>query len=530
VVVSAHPEGVHYRAFLSYSHRDASFAARLHRRLEAYVLPSRLGANRRLSPIFKDREELPAARDLSDQVRAALTASDCLIVACSPAAAASPWVAREIETFRTLHPGRPILAALIQGEPTEAFPAVLYEGGVEPLAADFRKDGDGDRLAFLKLVAGIAGVGVDQLIQRDAQRRLRGVMAVTAVALVAVVAMGGMTFVALEARAEAERQRAEALLQRDQAEGLVAFMLTDLREGLKGVGSLALLTKVNRRALDYYAAQDAEGLSAESLLLRARVLQAMGEDYMARGDDVSAAARFEEAYLVSDRLLLAAAEDPERLFVHAQSAYWRGFVAYSRNQARSARIAWENYRTLAQRLALQQPSAVRSHQEIAFAEGALCSLSIEQEQNSGVALDSCDVSLRRMRQALVASKGDTRVKLEVATRLAWMADAEVLAGKLDSARSHRIEQAGILEQLLRHDPSNAEFLQNWGGAQRGLARIAYLQNDQATARRHLVSYRNVFLPLAARDPENRLWREQIAFADRALDHLNNKQDARNALP
>ena len=246
-----------YRAFISYSHRDSAFAARLHRRLEGYRLPTTLHAGRRLTPIFKDREELPAAADLGAQVRAALSLSACLIVVCSPDAAASPWVAKEIETFRALHPDRPVLAALLRGEPAEAFPSALSAGGLEPLAADFRKQGDGERLALLKLAAGLAGVGVDQLVRRDALRRQRTVMAITALAAVGMLIMGAMTTFALAARAEAERQRASA-------EDLVDFMLTEMREGLKGAGSLPVQTKVNRRALTYYRGQDWRTLPGSS--------------------------------------------------------------------------------------------------------------------------------------------------------------------------------------------------------------------------------------------------------------------------
>src|SRR4051812_11276542 len=105
-----------YRAFLSYSHRDRTTARWLHRRLEGYRIPRRLAGSegergiipQRLNPIFRDREELPAAGDLSEKVQAALEASASLIVICSPHAASSLWVAKEVETFRTLHPQRPI--------------------------------------------------------------------------------------------------------------------------------------------------------------------------------------------------------------------------------------------------------------------------------------------------------------------------------------------------------------------------------------------------------------------------------------
>ena len=100
----------------------------------------------RLTPIFRDRDELPAAGDLSERVRAALAVSRNLIVVCSPHSAASPWVAKEIATFRELHPDRPIFTAIVEGEPDQCFSPALLEGGAEPLAADLRKEGDGRRL------------------------------------------------------------------------------------------------------------------------------------------------------------------------------------------------------------------------------------------------------------------------------------------------------------------------------------------------------------------------------------------------
>ncbi|HEX4078759.1 MAG TPA: toll/interleukin-1 receptor domain-containing protein [Rhizomicrobium sp.] len=97
---------------MSYSHRDADFGRRLHRRLESYSLPRRLVGRatgqgtvpRRIAPIFRDRDEFPAANDLSAEVRAALQASRSLVVVCSRDAALSKWVLREVALFRALHP------------------------------------------------------------------------------------------------------------------------------------------------------------------------------------------------------------------------------------------------------------------------------------------------------------------------------------------------------------------------------------------------------------------------------------------
>ena len=140
-----------YSAFVSYSHRDAAFARRLHARLERYRLPKYLARvasqselnPRRLSPVFLDRAELATGSDLTAAVRSALAESACLIVLCTPDSAQSMWVGREIRLFRELHGDGTILVALVRGEPNVAFhPELLHrqDGAHQiPLAADFRR-------------------------------------------------------------------------------------------------------------------------------------------------------------------------------------------------------------------------------------------------------------------------------------------------------------------------------------------------------------------------------------------------------
>ncbi|HYJ82985.1 MAG TPA: toll/interleukin-1 receptor domain-containing protein, partial [Allosphingosinicella sp.] len=345
-----------YVAFISYSHKDAKVGRWLHRKLEGYRLPKRLAGTEgedgtvpaRLTPIFRDRDELPAAGDLSERVRAALAVSKNLIVVCSPHSAASPWVAKEIATFRDLHPGRPVFTAIVDGEPGQCFSPALTESGAEPLAADLRKEGDGRRLGLLKLVAGLAGVGLDALVQRDAQRRIRRVTYVTAAAVAAMLAMALLTAFALNARAEAQRQRA-------QAEGLVEFMLTDLREILKGVGRIEVLTAVNERALARYAGQDVTSLPPDSLLRRARIFHALGEDALTGGNMRPALAAFGEARRVTAEQLARDPDDPDRLFAHAKSEYWIGRVYEVHRDWPAARRHYQSFAKAMEALIAREP-------------------------------------------------------------------------------------------------------------------------------------------------------------------------------
>ena len=497
-----------YAAFLSYSHRDAAAARTLHRRLEAYRIPRRLVGSEgergpvpaRLVPIFRDREELPAAGDLSEKVRAALADSSALVILCSPAAAASPWVGKEIDTFRALHPGRPIIAAILDGEPAEAFPPALTAAGAEPLAADLRPGRDGKRLGLLKLVAGLSGVGVDALVQRDAQRRLRRVTAVTGVALAAVVAMAVLTAVALQARAEAQRQRAEA-------EGLVEFMLTDLRDRLKGVGRLDVLTAVNRRALGHYRKQDLASLPADALDRRARTLLAMGEDDEKLDHAGRARGAFEEAERTTAAVLADSPSDPERIFNHAQSEYWVGYMAYLRKDWPTAERHWQSYDTLALRLVQAQPAKPRSYRELGYSRGNLCTLALDSQAPAAPTLRTCLASLAAAQKVSQMIPGDDGALSALANRYAWAGKAWLGTGDIARAETSFGAYLHILEGLVAKSPTNAdlqdqlmralmttaEYLTEHGHAREG---APYAARAQTMANR-----------LTRLDPSNSRWRK-----------------------
>jgi len=142
--------------------------------------------------VFRDEAELAGAPSLRASIDAALRASRALIVVCSPHAAAAPWVDREIVRFRELGGGARILALLVDGEPRTSFPAALRQSESEPLAADLRGGRSAQRVALLKLIAGILGLSYDELARREAARRRRNavVTGFAAAAAVAVAALG----------------------------------------------------------------------------------------------------------------------------------------------------------------------------------------------------------------------------------------------------------------------------------------------------------------------------------------------------
>lgn len=496
-----------YRAFISYSHQDAAAGRRLHRRLEGYVLPKRLVGRptprgpvpRRLGPIFRDREDLPAADNLSDEVRAALAGSASLIVICSPAARQSPWVSREVELFRSLHPDRPVLAALISGTPAQAFPdALVANAAREPLAADLQAAGDGPRLGFLKLVAGVVGVGLDELVQRDAQRRLQAVTAVTAAALAGMLAMTLLTATAIGARREAERQRGEA-------EGMVEFMLTDLRDTLEGVGRLDALDAVNERALKYCEAQDFERLPPDSLERCVRVLVTSGEDLQTRGELGAAMRQFEQARRTTAALLADDPDNPDRMLAHAQSEAATGEIAFALQRPNRARAAFDAYRDLADGLVAREPGNPLFLREAGFARGNLCSLALAEPARPEDALAECRIALAHMEAAVAASEQPDVNALHLANRHAWLADAWRANDDNGQARAHRLAEEHIVHRLTADDPANMKVRLRWVAVQRALAALDLADGRPDLARRRLEAARSAADEMVAHEPADERW-------------------------
>jgi tetratricopeptide (TPR) repeat protein len=242
-----------YRAFISYSHADESWASWLHRALESYRVPRRLIGTvtefgvvpERIAPVFRDRDELTAATNLGDKLTRALEQSAFQIVICSPAAAKSRWVNEEILTYKRFGREHRVFCLIVAGEPgasarpetahEECFPrALIHKLGPdgelsdersEPIAADARRGKDSRLDAKLKLIAGMLGVGLDELKQREAARRHRR-MALLATASVAGMAVTSvLATAAWLARNDAQRQRVRAEAEAETARQTTQFMI-----------------------------------------------------------------------------------------------------------------------------------------------------------------------------------------------------------------------------------------------------------------------------------------------------------------
>ena len=375
-----------YYAFISYSHQDKAWADWLHKALEAYAVPKRLVGRtttagpvpKRLTPIFRDRDELASANDLGRKVNEALAQSANLIVICSPRSAASHWVQEEVLAFKRLGRSERVFCLIVDGEPNasdlpgreveECFASALRfqvdaDGQptiqpAEPIAADARPGKDGKGNAKLKLIAGLLDVGFDALKQRELRRRARRMTAIAALALAVMIVTSVLAVAALISRHDAVIAQQKAVVARQaavvaqeaaqrrqkQAENLVGFMLGDLNDKLAQVSRLDIMQSVDDKAMAYFVSLPTSDVTDQALEQRAKALEKIGTIRSDQGDLPAALESYRASAKLSLRLAAAAPTDVAKQTAYARTLSYIGLTEWNQGNLDGAQQHFESAR------------------------------------------------------------------------------------------------------------------------------------------------------------------------------------------
>lgn len=558
-----------YKAFISYSHRDKKWAEWLHKRLETYVFPKHMTGlkTRRLKPIFRDREDLSVSSDLSRNIRDALLQSECLIVICSPFAAQSRWVNTEIREFRRLNPQGEIFPIIIGGEPhaeqrdlsseNECFPEVLrfasahsaneIKDQIEPLAADLRKDKDGKQLGLAKLIAGMCGISPNDLIQRDLQRARKRMIAVTSGASLIVIALSLLTVSTLIARDTAEQsariaeeQRLLAETRRAEAEGLIEFMLGDLRHELEPVGRLSLLTNVADRAMSYYVKVDEDLSNCISASGAARAQYLHTRIAVSQNDYPTARKSSDDALNLLESMAGKCGHIEQFVTNYAHAQQWSAELDNIINYPESSETRpfypdilakYESARSNLQAYVAQNPSSLNIILEQVDAD-ILVGKYYYGTERIEEALNEFKAAQKKLQDKyeqleladnLPLSSSTYLIADKYADVLSWISGAYESLSRLDDAALVLRRARKIYKDLLSATEGAGE---NWKarfdimGLDYALARILYKQGHQNKAIETLKTLESDIDRLVKQDPANQSWRElqdKITSSRSALD-------------
>lgn len=475
----------HYKAFISYSHQDEPHAVWLHHALESYRVPRRLAGLKgqrgtvpgKLTPVFRDRDELSSATDLSEKITTALDESESLIVICSPASARSHWVNEEIRLFKTLGRADRIFCVIVDGDPQSdepgkaCFPPALLENedGLkhEPLAADLRKWVDGKHLAKLKLVAGILGIRLDELRRRELQRK-RKTQAVVGFAITAVIALALFAF---QARLSEQQARDAQLRDRENAETML-IQFVEASENLEQTADLQTRKAFNDVASNFLQKLDPDDLTLESKRSLGKILQKQGEISYGEGHDEIAFDLFIESKDILASIYRENPGDQQAIFDLSQVEFYIGQLHYYRGRYEEAYNSFSAYRDASEKLITIDPDNADWVMEMAF---ALSNLGyIEKHKNPPDlqnALKFYQDALQYTERAILL---DETWRSELANFHADLADTSMEVCDLSAALSSRVQATQLAERYYMADPANNNLKRVYALALSGLAIVQRL--------------------------------------------------------
>lgn len=510
------PEEFRYKAFISYCHADEKWAKWLHRALETYRVPRHLVdkydlPSNRLIPIFRDRDELSSSVDLSATIEDALIASANLVVICSPEAAESQWVNAEIKQFKQLGKAGRVFCFLV-GNPEESFPAaalVDVDGDgyataeeTEPLAADARLDGKAD--ATLKIVAGLLGIGLDELKQRENRRRHQRLAYVAAGAIAGMTLTTGLAIFAMLAEREAVNARALAESHRAQANDLVSFMIGDLRTRLEEMGRLDVLDAVGQKALLFFASLQTAEITAKEKFLNAVSMRQIGLVRQAQGNLDGAI----EAYQMSANALLSLRNEfPSNnnyTFEHAQSIFYIGYVHDERGELAESEEKLLEYEQTSSMLAAREPENSGYAMEVAYANANLAVVAL-RAGNYPAAQDYMLKGIVQTEQLATDFPEELLYKRELAESFSWVGRLETQRGNPREALRWQAKGLDLLRDLDEQEDSYASrsrvatHLEVYGSIQMALG-------EHNNALGTFAESRDLVRGLVERDEKNSNWR------------------------
>lgn len=458
-----------------------------------------------MNPVFRDREDLSAARDLSTRIIRALEASESLIVICSPASAQSHWVNEEIRQFTAMGMGDRVYCLIVDGDPQAESgdsccfaPALFEQQEVEPLAADARKWADGKRLAMLKLVAGILGIRLDDLRQRDLQRRrklrLAGILAIAAALSLAVFAI----------ISEISRQN-----EREKAEQMATFIV-DLGERLQSTSDLETLALINEQASRHFDSLDPNDLSLETGKKVALTLRQMGRVSELQGRRVEALEAFQRSRDLLQTLESKHPGRPELLFELSNAEYYIGSYYLELGGYASAREAFQNSHLLTRELIASDPENPAWIMERSYSHNNLAAVQLASGQGvDDETLKHLEDALALIEQVMHLEPDNREYASHYSTTLAWAADAQYEACRVETAMSMRIRARQLAEAATLSDPGNRSLERRHAYAVSGVSAIQIHAGQLDLAEKNLERAIAMLQQMSIADPSNVHYRLEI---------------------
>jgi hypothetical protein len=345
-------------------------------------------------------------------------------------------------------------------------------------------------------------VGFDTLIQREAHRRRRRALVITAAALLGMAVTGVLAINAVIARNEARQREA-------QTTEALNYMLGDLHDKLKSTGRLDLMASVTDKALALFAASKPGALSDQELAQQSRALVQIGEIRQDEGQYRPAMDAFQRAYQRSLELTTRHPDNGQFLFDRAQAEYWIGYVYRQQDNLADANTWLTRYRDSTLALLKIDPRNKDWQLEASYGEHNLAVLELDHG-DLNAAQHGFEAELAKREELARLQPGDAELASQVADTISWLGNVAEERGDLAGAQRLFSEQVSRLAELRGRHPEDFRWLAYWTNAQEILAASLDTTGRHDESLRALTAAEGGLRAMTKHDPDNVAWRVTLA--------------------
>ena len=480
--------------------------------------------------MFRDREELSTGQNLGDHLLDALDNSDNLIVICSPNAVSSQWVGKEIEYFKSIGRGDRIFGLLVEGG-AEALPEPLLTdvngNPLEPLAADPRDEGDGKRLAKLKLISGLLSVNLDQLTRRE-QARQNQLRAIYTGIASTVVIMAALAFVSYREQQLARQQEA---FERETAMKNAANMVEFAKDISKQI-DMESQARVNNQLIDYLERSGSDNLDQDTTRYLAQALQQLAMAQLEQStdeqsviDQATADAAFESfgrSRELYGAVLSEAPNNPYARFDVGIADFYIGYTHLRTGALELAEKPFQDYAARMDTLYREDPENVDFIFEYAASKQALFNLQLERETTFTPSLEANMLAaIKAAEDAVAAVPGEPAMldALSVVMNMSALALARDCLYNDPRILSYRQRALDVAQQIYDLQPRNREAKGVVAHMYSALAQTHAALGQTAEARVAFLDAYRLRVELADTDPSNQFFAAQVMKARLDLQEL-----------
>lgn len=357
----------------------------------------------------------------------------------------------------------------------------------------------------------------------NAPKRLRRNLIAAGVALAAVLGAAKYTIDLARERNAAIAARDEADQRRGQAEGLIGFMVGDLRDKLTTVGRLEILDDVGKQALTYFASVPADRLTDEELYRRSQALHQLGQIRQARADLAGALTAYQESLAQAQAVVDRRPDNAEWQLGLGTSHFYVGDVKMRSGDLTGALSHFEAYKAIAEALVANDPKNSKFRLEQSYGHSNVAAIYQRQgnldgarEQLERAAAIQTDLSRERPDDSALQAR-----QANLHNRLGIVKDQ---IGDLSGAAESFARELELYRPILLKDPRNAPIRRRLEVAHIFRGHEMRSLGQSAAASDHFHAAVREADALVALDATNANWQRDLGISEGALAKLEVQLD------